>query len=136
MSWDRKRLLEEFVVTASNALFKVVQDPIGVTEGDLAAQFWSGHEVIDETVEAIEKHAPGFQITEDMAFGVAWPKMTPIPGAEPASLRTAGEEFLKRLGEIVGADLADEGLVRSYAAMLKNYVASEEAAKVSYGPSA
>lgn len=136
MSWDRERLLEEFVVTTSNALFKVVQDAIGVTEGDLAALFWSGHEVIDETVEAIEKHAPEFQITEDMAFGAAWPTMTPIPDAEPDNLRAAGKEYLQRLGELVGADLAEEGLVRSYAAMLKNYVASEEAARVSPGPSA
>lgn len=134
MTWDREQLLEEYVVTTSNALFKVVQDRIGVTEGDLAALFWSGHEVIDLTVEAIERHAPGFRITEDLSFGTAWPTMTAIPDAEPASLRSAGEEYLQRLGELVGADLADKKLVGSYEVMLRDYVASEEAAKVSHGP--
>ncbi|GJD90738.1 hypothetical protein BHAOGJBA_4280 [Methylobacterium hispanicum] len=133
MSWDRERLLQEYVVTTSNALFKVVQDRIGVTEGDLAAQFWIGHDIIDRTVEAIERRAPGFQITEDLAFGAAWPTMTAIPDAEPASLRSAGEEYLRRLGELVGADLADGELVGQYEIMLRDYVASEVAAKVSYG---
>lgn len=136
MTWNREELIAEFVTTTSNALFGVVQERIGVTDGGFASLFWTGHPVLAATVEAIQDRAPSFAITEDLAFGAEWPPISAISDLEPASLRSAGAEYLRRLGEIVGADLADDELAEAYAGMLAKYVSSEESFKDSCRPTA
>lgn len=125
MEDDRERLLEEFITTSWDALFSGPQTKLGVTDGGLCALFASGHPLLERTREAIEARAPDFVPTEEQAFETVLPELAERVDLEPASLRDLGREYLMRLGEVVGADLADEGLVDAYAGMLKDYVDRE-----------
>lgn len=130
MKDDRERLLKEFITTTWDALFAGPQTKLGVTDGGLCALFASGHPVLERTREAIEARAPDFVATEEQAFGTVLPELAECVDLEPASLRGLGREYLMRLGEVVGADLADDDLVDAYAGMLRDYVDHEADHKV------
>ncbi len=121
----RERLMEEFITTTWDALFAGPQKKLGVTDGGLCSLFTSGHAVLTETREAIESKAPGFEVTEELAYGTVLPELMERIDLDPANLRGLGREYLLRLGEVVGADLTDETLVASYGRMLEDYVAYE-----------
>ena len=125
MQDERERLMEEFIITTWDALFAGPQKKLGVTDGGLCSLFTSGHSVLTETREAIESKAPGFEITEEQAFRTVLPELTERIDLDPANLRGLAREYLLRLGEIVGADLADDPLVASYGRMLEDYIAYE-----------
>jgi len=125
MKDDRERLLEEFIITTWDALFAGPQKKLGVTDGGLCGLFVSGHPLLERTREAIEAKAPDFVVTEEQAFRAVLPEITERIDLEPANLRGIGREYLMRLGEVVGADLSDDGLVDAYAGMLRDYLDHE-----------
>lgn len=125
MQNERDHLIEEFITTTWDALFVNPQRELGVTDGGLCSLFTSGHPVLEETREAIDIKAPGFVVTGAQAFHTAFPALTERTGVAPETMRELAAEYLTRLGELVGADLADDRLVASYSRMLTDYVAYE-----------
>lgn len=126
MQNERDDLIEEFVITTWDALFRVPQTKLGVTDGGYAAIFTSGHDLLERTREAIQSRLPDFWVTSQQDYGTVLPELTDRADLGPDNLRELGREYLQRLGGFVGADLVgDEALVSAYGAMLEAYVQGE-----------
>jgi hypothetical protein len=137
MQNERDELIEEFIITTWDALFRVPQTRLGVTDGGYCSVFTSGHDLLERTREAIQSRLPDFWVTSQQAYGTTLPELTDRADLEPENLKELGREYLQRLGEFVGADLAaNEPLVAEYGRMLEAYVQGEREFNAPSTPSA
>ena len=122
---DQDRLLQEFLITTSDSLFKGIQEKLGVEDGGYAGMFWPDSPAFQATIEAIKAKAPFFEVDKDRAFSQAMPEIPAQPDLDADGLRATSVAFLGDLGDIVGADLGDEALVGQYVQSLEAYIAGE-----------
>jgi hypothetical protein len=122
---DRDELLQEFLITTSDSLFKGIQEKLGVDDGGYAGMFWPDSQAFQATIEAIKAKAPSFEVDKDKAFSQAMPEIPDQPDLDTGSLRATSVAFLGHLGDVVGADLGDEALVGQYVRSLESYIAGE-----------
>ncbi|MGU3658551.1 hypothetical protein [Methylobacterium fujisawaense] len=123
---ERDNLIEEFITTSWDALFRVPQSKLGVTDGGYCSVFTSGHALLERTREAIQSRRPDFSVTSEQAFATVLPEMMDRINLEPDTLKGLAREYLQRLGEVVEVDLADDdALVAAYGRMLEDYVHGE-----------
>lgn len=126
MQNERDNLIEEFITTTWDSLFRVPQTKLGVTDGGYCSIFASGHDLLERTREAIQAARPDFQVTTQQAFGGRLADLTDRPDLGPENMKRLGREYLEQLGEIVDVDLAgDDALVTAYGRMLEDYVRGE-----------
>ncbi len=132
--WDQDELRKEFLITTADELFVDVQGKLGVEDGGFCALYWPDSQAFRHTLLAIEAKAPDFLVTQDQAFSQAMPGIPTQPDLEPDSLRAISQAYLGHLGELVGADLADESLVQEYVGMLTAYMQAEKDFAADYAP--